>query len=158
MSLQADYKFALAAQQTLDTITGAAASRIDYSQFEVSGRLNATSTPPVTKAAYLTLTGTGVDSGVIDFTALAGPLGSTIDCTGLKLQGFRATNKATSDGYITFVQGALTPYVILDMQVYPGETLMHLFNDRLEDVAAGVKRIDWDCSDDCEVELTLLFG
>lgn len=155
MAVTVDYKFALVTQETVTGITGASISVIDYSQFEVNGRLNSTSTPPATKAAYLTIEGTGVDSGSIDFTALAGPLASTIDATGLKLQMLRVTNKATSTGNFALATGS---YGILGYEVAPRETVMQLFNDSLDDVSGGAKTLDWSCTDDCEVQITLIFG
>jgi hypothetical protein len=156
MALSADYKFALVAQETLDSITGAAATRIDYSSFEISGRLNATSTPPITKACYTKLTLTGATSGTLDLTALPAAVSGTQTMLGLKLQALRIA--VTGTGNFTLTEGATNGYAIKEQVVGPGEALMQLFADRLADVATGDKTLDYTSSGSCVVNLSLLFG
>ncbi len=157
MALKADYKFSLVAQETLDSITGAAATRIEYSAFEVSGQLNGTSTPPISKACYTTLTISGAVTGSLDLTALPAPVSGTQTMLGLKLQAIRIS--VTGDGIFTLVDtGVVNGYDNPGFGVGPGETVEQLFYDRLADVAAADKILEYSTSDDCVVNLSLLFG
>jgi hypothetical protein len=158
MAVTADFKFALTAEETLTGIAGASTSKIDYSQFEVSGRLNATSTPPATKVYYGTITATGSSTGTLDLTSLTGPLGSTITALGLKLQMIRLTSLAASAGDFELGPGASNGYPLPTYAIKPGESVMQLFNDRLDDVASGDKTLDWNCDDACQIQVTFIFG
>lgn len=158
MSVTVDYKFSLTTRETLSAIIGATTSTVDYSQFDISGRLNSTSTPPATEAVYMTLTGTGAGSGTIDLTNLTGPLNSVITAAGLKLQAIRITSATTSTGNFAIVEGAANGYAGVTHTVGPGEAVMQLFNDRLADVAAGDKTLDWTRSGSLTVNITLIFG
>jgi hypothetical protein len=119
-------------------------------------RLNAASTPPVTKAYSEVLTGTQT----LDLTALVRSLGATLDCTGLRLQYIRLVNLSLTN-YVEIEDGASNPY-----QLFAGQKVRVLakapyqqgFVDGLADVAAGAKLLKFTATAAQTYHVELLFG
>ena len=132
-----------------------------------AGTLTATTTPPVTKvfSDSVQLSG-GV--GALDLTALAGPNGTTIDFTGLKVQlvalrcatgnaaGITVDSKDAVTGYNLFgIDNAATAEKI---EVLPGDAWGKKSVDTLENVDATHKDITLAGTDSDTIQVLLVAG
>lgn len=158
MAVSVSAQFGLTTAETISGITGATPSNVSYDQYDVALALNATTTIPATHACYTLITGVGATSGSIDFTALPGPLSTTQDTTGKKLRLIRIRNLAASTGNFTLATGASNGYPFVTQTLKPGQIAEVYFADGEAAVAAGDKTLDWTCTNNVSVELTLIFG
>jgi hypothetical protein len=156
MSVIVDYNFGLKTVETFDPIDGTNQLRLNFNEYEFSGRLDADSTPAATKACYLGITPTG--SGTLDLTMLTGPIGTTVDATGLKLLAIRIRNSGT--GTFTLAVGGTNGYTIPNtIAVGAGCVAQAYFADTLTAITGTEKELDYSiASGDPEVELTFIFG
>lgn len=146
MSVELKYNLAMTVVETLETNIPAVASgdTLTHSAFNVSGTLTSSSTPPVTKHAA-SQTALVAGTKTLDLTALIGTNGATVDGTGLKVQGFLATNPSTNANSITIEPGATNPYNLFGSAfkiiLQPGETFAWKGNDVAPDVTSLQKNI-----------------
>lgn len=162
MSVTANPQFALGIRETLETgVDAATVKTVVHSGFDLNNTsLNATSTPPVSKQSSITHA-LSAGAKTIDFTALAGTNGATLDCTGLKLQGILVSNPA-GNATINIAPGSSNPYPIFgaanDIDVPAGSKFAFYFADTLADVSSTVKTLDITGTGTEEFDLQLLFG
>lgn len=112
-----------------------------------SATLNATSTPAVT-AVFSDTIALAAGAGTLDLTALAGPSGTTIDMTGLKVQILKVKTPSSNSGSIIIEhKDAATGYNLFgddnnsdeSIEVPPDTVLIFIYNEGLADVGAGDK-------------------
>lgn len=114
-----------------------------------NGTLTATTTPPATKTFSDRVTLSG-GSGALDLTSLTGPMSTTIDFTGLKVQLVKLKCPDTNTGPVTVEKkDALTGYNLFGadnttdekISIVPGGVCELYYDDELEDVDATHKDI-----------------
>lgn len=106
--------------------------------------LTSSTTPPVTKV-YSDTINLSAGAATIDLQSMGGPVSSTIDFTGLKVQLVKLSCPSTNTAGITVDRGAANPYNLFgedngsaeQVEILPGAGLV-LFNgaDQTEDVDA----------------------
>lgn len=129
---------------------------LTHNQFNNTRTLNVSSTPPATEVYAKLLTG----SQALDFTALVPDVGATIDATGLKLQCLTINNLSTANT-VDWADGGANPYSINNtnpIRIEPGASHEMYYNDKLADVAAGVKAVAITATAGQTYELILVFG
>lgn len=112
------------------------------------GTLNALSTPPATKR-FSDQISLSTGSGSLDLTSLAGPLSTTVDFTGLKVQlvklkcpsGNTAAIEVVTAGANGYNLFGLTNATAEKVSIPPGGAAEFFCNDKLEDVDATHKGI-----------------
>ena len=165
MSVEATYDLKLKVVESLDLSSDLASTPDVTFQTDtnVSGQLTATSTIPATKVWGDTRSLTaGTDT--IDLTALTGPLGSTVDFTGLKVQLVKIVGAAANTAVLVVQQGDTNPYLIFNttgraIDVGIDGAYMQKWKDSLADVSSTVKTIKVTSSDtDASYEILLVAG
>ncbi len=110
--------------------------------------ISGSSTVPATKAYTDTIALVG-GTAMIDLQSLPGPLSTTLNFTGLKIQLVKFVNPAGNTNPINIKAGAASAYNILgnvdgEVTLEPGCSFLGYFADTLPDVAAAVSEIDVD--------------
>lgn len=160
MAVTLTYKSQMTAVETLTGNTDSAADanrRVTHAEFNESGTLNATSTPPVTTVANFVQALSG-GAATIDLTSLTGTNGASVDMSGLKVQMIRMKNLGANTMSLTF--GASNPYELLGadfkMTLNQNMWVSVYGNDSTPDVAGGAKEMDLagTASQTCEFSIT----
>lgn len=160
MAVSVTYNFGATVRETLETgIAGADQPIVPFDAYNVSGRLNGTTTTPVDRNSQFLLT---LAAGVatINLAALVGANGA-IDLTGKKVQLIRITNLGANA--MTFSKGASNGYELnaggaWSHVVSPGCTWQEIFNEAAQDVAAGARTIDVAGTLVQTAEITIIAG
>ena len=113
-----------------------------------NGTLSATTTPPVTKVFSDNLA-LVAGAKTLDLTSLAGPAGTTVDFTGLKVQKIQLRCPTSNTLPILVQKGDANAYNLLGadnasaetIEVLPGDDVQFKRHDTLEDVDATHKDI-----------------
>lgn len=130
------------------------------------GTLNASSTPAVTETFSDTIA-LAAGAGTLDLTSLAGPSGTTIDFTGLKVQVIKIKTPATNAGSIIIEhEDAVTGYNLFgddngsdeSIEVPPDTLLEFKYNDKLEDVDGTHKDLKFTGTGTDGMQLQLTAG
>lgn len=143
MTVTVAYDFKATKSETLDTnVTDAGTKLVTHDQWNVSGTLNANSTPPVTKTAnWLTTLTAG--SATIDLTAMLGTNGVTVDGTDLKPQIVRVRNLGSNA--LVIEPGDSNGYALLGaafkISIPAGGTFQVFLNDGTADIASNAKTL-----------------
>jgi hypothetical protein len=114
-----------------------------------NGTLTASSTVPATKA-YSDDINLVAGQATIDLSNLGGPISSTVDFTGLKVQLVYITCPATNTGGITFDVGSSNGYNLFgadsasneSVEVMPGGAVFAYHPNNAQDVGAADEEID----------------
>ena len=158
-TISATQRFALSVVETFSEEEMPATGNRSFSndQFNLTQKLNATSTPPGAKTWAEELTG---DQSP-DFTALARAFGAAVDASGLKLQMLLVNNLSES-ATLVVAKGSSNGYAINgaagDFTVPPGGSVQYFFNDALTDVDGTHKTIDCTITAGQSYQLQLVFG
>ena len=148
---------------------GSSRRKNTYDAFNTAASLNATSTPPVSKAA-VSQVALVAGAKTIDLTAAPHKVAGTtvsVDGTGLKVQGFLIRVPATNVHALTIAPGASNAYNLLGaaflVTLYPGDVieLAKRLDANMPDVAAGAKNIlfgDASAGGTETFDLAILFG
>lgn len=157
MSVDATYNFLLTPQETLTGADGATAPTIYFDAFNVSGRLNADSTPPATKVICKTIALTA-GAYTLDLTTETGTNGAAIAGTGLRVQMIRVRNNGANA--MTFSEGASNGLALAcGTFIVPAGGIVQMYlNDAAPDIAAGDRAIDVAGTTTQEFELTIILG
>lgn len=157
MAVDASYNFLLRPQETLTTADGSTNPTVVFDNFDVTGRLNASSTPPATKVICKTITLSG-GAYTLDLTTETGTNGVAIGGTGLRVQFIRVTNNG--DNAMTFSEGASNGLAIAcgTFIVPAGGTTMMFLNDASPDIASGDRTIDVAGTGTQTFKLTIVLG
>lgn len=130
MSISADVAMTLTVRETLTTnVPDVAAGNavITHNSYNVTATLSATSTPVGTYSASFAKA-MSAGAATIDFTALTGTNGATIDGTGKRIIACIMTNPATNANSITISTGASNGLTIFGTNgkhvLQPGESVM----------------------------------
>lgn len=147
--------------ETLETgVDGANAPRVNHSALDLSGTLNASSTPPAAKIVA-DVGNLVAGAKTIDLTALTGTGGATVSFSGLKLQILRFKNNSATNT-MTIGEGAATGYELQgnawSVVLNPGDEIMIKKNDTAPDVSGSLKHIDIAGTGTDEYEITLIAG
>lgn len=144
MAVSVSYALRVNVRETLDSgVDGASTPVITHNALDVTGTINATSTPPATKHIQDTSALTA-GAATIDLTALTGTGGATVNMTGLKVQIFRFKNNGAAT--MTIGEGATNGYELLgnawSIAVPAGGAIQLVLNETAPDVGASAKTID----------------
>lgn len=147
--------------ETLDNTPSAAdaSKRVVHSDYNESATYTSVTTPPVTKCASFLLT-LSSGSGTIDFRALTGTNGASIDGNGLKVQMLRFKN--LGENIMTITPGASNGIDLFgassSLAVPPSGYVHMFFADASPDIAAGDKTIDIAGTGAQTAEVTVVVG
>ena len=132
---------------------------VTHDAFNEGGTLTSATTPPVTVCAHFVQTLSG-GAATINFAALTGTNGATVDCTGLKPQLVRVKNLGANNLVIT--EGASNGLALLgasfSVTVFPGAVHEFFLNDAASDVASGDRTIDLAGTGSQTSEWTIVAG
>lgn len=164
MAVSAKYRFKLDVSETLAMGLDLAANpTVTHKITHQENTINATSTVPATKA-YSDTASLSAGTATLDLTNLAGPISSTVDFTGLKVQIVKVSCPATNTAAVVVDVGATNGYNLFgdangQITVHPGGIAMVYQPNLLPDVAAGAKTIDLTSSDvDATYSIVLVAG
>lgn len=162
MAVTVSYQLKATVTETLpNNIDSAAdASRvITHSSFDLSGTLNASSTPPATSVAEQ-LVPLVAGAKTIDLRALTGTNGASVDGNGLRVQIFRVKN--TGANAMTFAKGASNGYdgfgSAFSLTVAPGAAVEIFGNDGGSDIGSTNKTIDVTGTSTQAFQLSVVMG
>lgn len=162
MSVSVTYAATCTIVETLPVNTGSAADatrKVTHDQYNESGTYNSGTTPPVTLQASFLLTLSG-GAASIDFRALTGTNGASVDGNGLKVQIFRFKNLGANNMVIT--PGASNGIDLFgassSITVPPGAHFTFFLADQAPDIAAGDKTIDVAGTGSQTAEVTVVMG
>ena len=96
----------------------------------------------------------------LDLTDFTGTLGAGQDATGLRVNGILLVNNSTTND-VTITGGVANEYELNggnDKVVKPGCSYQEFFNDKLDEVAAGVKAISIAATAGQTFDLILVIG
>lgn len=166
-SVKAEYKTLYEVTETLalglDNVPGEAT--FTHSLGSPGGTLSATSTPPATET-FSDNVALVAGTKTLDLTSLAGPAGTTVDFTGLKVQ-LIALRCPTSNTLPILVQkGDANAYNLLGadnassetIEVMPGDDLLIKRHDTLEDVDATHSDIKFTGNESETINVGLVAG
>lgn len=127
--------------------------------------LNASSTPAVTKVFSDSLNLSG-GAATLDLTALTGPASVTVDFTGLKVQLVKLACPTANTGGITVDRGATNAYNLFgednssaeQVEILPGCSMLMFNNDKVADVSATVKNVQFAGTGTESIEVMLVAG
>lgn len=126
--------------------------------------LNASSTPPVTKAYFDNDIQLTAGALTLNFASMARGNLTANDMTGLKLQGWAMSCPATNTAGVTVTTGASNGYDWLGASdgkfvILPGEAYAFKGDDEQPDVASGARTIDFASGDtDATIRIAMVFG
>ena len=163
MAITLRYKSEVTVEERPDTSVAPAvvssAQPLKHTGFNTSDVLSATTTPPVTKFAFVVKALSG-GAGTIDLTALPHD-GATVDMTGLKIQALKIKNKS-GNAAMTFTEGASNGYALLGAAfsfiLLAGQEITIRGNDATPDVASGDRTIDITGTGSQECEVSVIAG
>lgn len=164
MSVTATVAMTCTVAEILAANTGSASAAnrtCTHSLYNYAATLNGASTPPATKVACFEQA-LVAGAATIDLTALTGTNAGVITMLGLKCQVVKFQAKATNSNPITITAGASNGYDLggaaWSVVLLPGQAVMYLGNDAVEDVASGAKTIDLAGTGTESVECVVLCG
>lgn len=135
------------------------ASPLVHSAFSTTKNLDATSTPAVSKCAYLTKA-LVAGAGTIDLTALPHN-GGTVDLTGLRVEVLKFKNK-TGNAVMTISEGASNGYEALgnawSIKLLAGQEATFFLNDAAPVVSGTLKTIDVAGTGTEQLEVSVVGG
>lgn len=158
-TISATQRFSLSVAETFteDEMPAAGSRTVINNQFNSTKKLNATSTPPGTKAWAAKFTG----DQSIDLTALTRSVGPTVDASGLKLQMLLLNNLSES-ATLTIVEGAANGYAINGASgaylLPPEAKIQSYFADALAEIDGTHKTLDITITAGQQYEIQLVFG
>lgn len=165
-AVKAKYAFTLTAEETfalsLDNVSD---PTFVHTLGADSGTLDATTTPASTKAFSDTIS-LSAGAATLDLTSLAGPAGTTVDFTGLKVQLIKMSCPSTNTGGITADRGPSNPYNLFgadnasaeQVEVPPGGIVMMYHDDESEDVDATHKSVQFAGTGTDSISVLLVAG
>lgn len=167
-AITAHYDLKLDVEETLALGLALAAGETEYTQktTEITrGTIKASSAVPATKA-FSDSVNLVAGAATLDLTALAGPAGTTIDLTGLKVQAIKLACPASNTAGITVDRGASNAYNLFgedngsaeQVEVLPGCAVLLYQNDKLEDVDATHKDVQLAGTGTESIEIQLVAG
>ena len=167
-TVELNYTLETSGKEVLDTTQVPAGSSendrdLNHNAFDVSGTLDASSVPPVTKVIMESFTlGAGVKT--VDLQAAPGSVGQTHDLTGLKLVAWHIIARAANTGNVTVKFGAVNGYDLYgatnERDLTPGEDdsgLVRAANTKPA-VAAADSEIDFSGTSGDLVDYIMYFG
>ena len=167
MSVTLKYKMVAEAEEVialgLDNVDN---PTITHKLGDFASTLNATSMPVVTKAFSDTVP-LVAGAGSLDLTSLAGPSGTSIDFTDLKVQMVQLACPTTNSGGITVAKkDAVTGYNLFgadnvsaeQVEVMPGSYVQLYHRDTLEDVDATHKDLTFAGTGTDTIQVLLVAG
>lgn len=164
MSVSVTYKSIVTTEETIDTNTPAVSARfnaITHDGYNSTKVMNASSTPPATKAAYFSKA-LVAGAATIDLTALTGTNGVTVVGTGLKVQVARFKNPSTNANSIVVTVGASNGYNLagsdFKVTLAPGQEQTFYGNDATPDVGSGAKNIDISGTGTQALQVSIVLG
>lgn len=157
MAIVLSYNFGGTVRETLANGVAAADNAVvSLSGYNEADTLNASTTPPVTKAALFlgTLTAGAL---TIDMSALTGANGA-VDLTGLRIQFLRIKNLGANS--MTFSEGASNGLALATgtITVPAGGIYQAFLNDASPDIASGDRTIDVTGTGAQTFEITIVAG
>lgn len=162
MSVEVAWAETVTVVETLPNNTGSAADasrKVTHTNYNLSGSINAGSTPPATLNAQFLLTLSG-GAGTIDLRALTGTNGASVDGNGLKVQLFRFKN--TGANSMTLTPGASNGIDLFgassSITVPPGASFLFNFNDASPDISGSDKTIDVAGTGSQAAQVTVVMG
>lgn len=158
MSCVVAYGFKCHITESLEVgVAGVQSSQVIHSNYDESGTLTASTTPPVTKPVTFLLTLSG-GAATINLAALTAVNGATYDFTGLRLQFIRIKNLGANS--MAFAEGASSGIALAcgTITVPAGGIDYKFLNDAAPDVAAADRTIDVTGTGTQTAEITLVAG
>ena len=157
MAVDATYVFQITTSETLSTVDAASNPVITHDNFNATGRLYASSTPPAIKLLSKVIALSG-GAYTINLTTETGTNGVAQDGTGLRVQMIRIKNLGANS--MTFAEGASNGIALacLPFTVPAGGIYQLFLNDASPDIAAGDRTIDVSGTTTQTFQLTLLMG
>lgn len=158
MSVSCTYQFGMSVTETLTSgVEGSANPVLEFSAYNRSATLNASSTPPITKHVQTLLT-LSTGALTINLAALTGINGLTVDGTGLRVQMIRVKNLGANA--MTFAGGASNGIDLAcgTFVVPSGGITQMFFNDASPDIASGDRTIDVTGTGAQTFEFSILMG
>ena len=147
MAVTFQYDSGVTVEETLASSVPAqsSGSKIIHNGYNTSAVLNASSTPPATKAVAIEQALTA-GAATVDLTSLTGTNGASVDGTGLKVQCIKLRNKATNSNPMTIVKGAATGYdgfgAAFSVTLAVGAEVTVYANDNGSDISGTNKHLD----------------
>lgn len=157
MAVDLSATFLASPQETFSNADGARSPTITFDAFNTRVRLNATTTPAITKNICKTIALAG-GAYTIDLTTELMANGVAVAGTGLKVRFIRITNLGANT--MTFSEGASNGYALpgLPKAIATGGVYMEYFADGAPAVASGDRTIDVAGTGTQEFELTIELG
>lgn len=165
MAVSAKYRFQLEVTEGLSLgVPNTTDPNLVHKFQDSVATLTASSTPPVTKVVTEQVTLTAGEAN-LDLTALSGPLGTSVDFSGLKLQLIKIMAAAANTAAVTMDPATANPYLFNPTTANPkiglaaGEMAMFYHNESLADVSSTSKGIKFSSSDaDAILDVLLVAG
>jgi len=166
MSVVATFGMDMNVRETLSQgVDGSASPVVSFTELNVGATLKSTTTPPVT-TNYQDTIALVAGAYTLDLTNLIGAGGGVRDCTGLKVQLLRVSNRGTAS--LTFTKGASNGYALwstthtVTLPAYSGTgeypTAMFFLPEGTPDVASGAKTIDFAGTGTNQFDISLAAG
>ena len=165
MSVTLTYVASVTVDEILPTNVVAVATdaqkTVRHSSYNTTKSLNGASSPPVTQCAFFSKA-LSTGAATIDLTALTGTNGATVDCSGLKVQVFKAKNPSTNANQIAVTFGASNGYLLggaaWKLTLQPGMEITVYGSDQTPDVGGSSKTIDIAGTGSQALEVSIVAG
>lgn len=165
MAIAAKYRFLLEVTEGLTLgVPNTSNPNLVHGFGNTQVNLSASTTPPVTTVVTEQVQLTAGEAN-LDLTSLSGPLSSSVDFSGLKLQLMKVQAAAANTGVVTMDPATANPYLFCPTTSNPkiglnaGEMAMFYFNESLADVSSTALGIKFTSADvDAIVDLLLVAG
>lgn len=157
MAVTCSYRFVMNTVETLTGVDAALSPSVILSEFDESGTLSSSSTPPATKVLAKTIA-LVAGAYTLDLTTETGTNGVAIAGTGLRVQMIRIKNLGANS--MTFSTGASNGLALAcgDIVVPAGGITQIFLNDAAPDIGAADCEIDVAGTLVQTFELTVLLG
>lgn len=165
-AVEATYNALLTVKETLALgLDNATDPTTPHTLGDHAATLSASTTPPVTKT-FSDDIALVAGAGTLNLSTLAGPLSTTIDFTGLKVQVIKLVAASTNTGGITVAKGDAQPYNLFGednvssetVEVLPGDAVLIVHNETTEDVGAAIKNIKFTGTGTDTLRIMLVAG